>query len=272
MSHKILLMCDNYEKVLGFHQELTQSNREVMISTSVISDIIQGNFQFVEQFDLLILHEADDNWQMPELIQFLLFLKIPMIVLSEHIEEEIQYGEDGLIYLKCPVSREKLLFTVNLLLRNQFKTSEKEQVYQQSQQVNTAYPSYYRSQTSNHLRQTASPYRQPMNAQPQERSYQTVYFHLDRDVLVVQETPILLSEKEMRLLTTIVESKHTPITTENLFGYLWEDEYDKKKQGYVGNLVKKVRNKVQIATGIQVPIIINKKDKGYYLNHLFVQV
>lgn len=92
---------------------------------------------------------------------------------------------------------------------------------------------------------------------------------LNEKVMYIDDTLVYLSQKEERLMKLLLDAEYNPVSSKDVYEKIWEETYDRSKQPYVSNIVKKLRAKVRHCLNEEVNLILNQKKQGYYLNNRF---
>lgn len=277
MRKRIMILTDNYHAVTDIQGELIELNYEVMTSEGLVEDIYEGNSFFISAFDLIVVHEAEVAWVTKPLLETLMNLNLAIIILSpEQRDDFIEVINEHTLFLQYPTTLKNLYETIEKLLH------QNHQVFQSVKSVLASETSSngeletepkvqvqgaYRAFTPNGSTDIPCRNQQPQLTKNNDLNKQIL---LRDKLLVIDEKLVYLSNKEQELLTLLVEANYEPVSSQQLYEKIWNCEYSNDKQPYISNLVKKIRLKVKDTLDSDVSIILNQKNRGYYLNSIFV--
>lgn len=273
-----MILTDNYHAVTDIQGELIELNYEVMTSEGLIEDIYEGNSFFISAFDLIVVHEAEVAWVTKQLLETLMNLNLAIIILSpERRSDFIEATNEHTLFLQYPTTLKNLYDTIEKLLHQNHQVFQSVKSVLASEEANSGeletapkgvqVQGAYRAFASN-----GSTTDVPCRTQPQLTKTNDInkQIMLRDKLLVIDEKLVYLSNKEQELLTLLVEANYEPVSSQQLYEKIWNCEYSNDKQPYISNLVKKIRLKVKDTLDSDVSIILNQKNRGYYLNSIFV--
>jgi DNA-binding response OmpR family regulator len=280
MKKKIVILTNNAPALQFIQEDLMTSNYEVMVSESCLDEVMNGQFEFIQRFDLIVLDQLIYSELPSDIYASLLSLGKPLMILSGD-RESIKEGENDytLMYVTVtyPVTKASLKGHIDVLLDNTSSFTTQELPVRSDENVFVAQARTARDDDKLGVYRAFAPtdfsreYVTSVETREDTKVTDNYEFEIANHNLVIDGYPILLSPKELELFECLSSHNHRLVSNEELFETIWGKEYQVSKQPFLSNLVMKIRKKVCDEYGVLDSIIINRKGVGYKLNDKFVQ-
>lgn len=258
MKEKIIIVSDHPAVTVSLQKELIENSYDVMVSHSLISDIYEGQLLFLKAFDLVVLHEVQTRWLDQRLLQSLQILNLPLMIISLQGDPYGNYEQmENVYYPRVKQVNEYFGDIVKILSHLPLEET------QEDEEVSGVYRAFQEEEVNDQ-------YWMPADVAPKIIENEGYPIELQGNVLSLGSRNIYLSQREQELMQLLIEANYQPLPNSYLFREIWQQEYSQDKQAYIGNLVKKTRAKIMKNSSIKMPIILNQKSNGYFINNRFV--
>lgn len=247
----ILLITDDYYASGEVQRSLSNFQCHVVTIEGLVNLEQPSIQQLVLIFDLIILHV--NKASRLERVNWVGYTQtsLPVMVLnSDYSNEYPAHIPLDIKVFQYPLSVKQLLKIVNSLMDSEQRGELIVDVQFDSLDIapQQVYRAFERTQSSQSSKRTLT---------------------LNEKVMYIDDTLVYLSQKEERLMKLLIDAEYSPVSSKEVYEQIWEEPYDRSKQPYVSNIVKKLRAKVRHCLNEEVNLILNQKKQGYYLNNRF---
>jgi DNA-binding response OmpR family regulator len=256
MAKKIAILTENREKFGALIEAFELENIEVFISEHALEECEKGDFDFIKQFDQVML-------------DFEVFQNINPETLHKFEETRIEFT---VIHFSSLNGGNQILFSrvydgplfIKAVLKN-FQQKEMKKMGAYSAFSYDEFPQTSHGWAESSVQGERKFEKQLAYQQKVQNSlkYEDGHFW-------VNEHFIDFTRKEVEVLHVIMLGGHDLVCNEEIYEAVWGGQFDKSKQPFLSNLVLKIRKKVRDEINIPDSIILNRKGDGYKLNEKFM--
>lgn len=258
MRKKIIILTETLSATSLLQNSLLNMGYEIMVSKDILTQTKNQEFQFLQNFDLIIYQQSMYSSLKESFLDNLTLLNKLIVVLTFESDEmaKEKYADNRYIsFIHYPISVTDLASRLAQIFED-----EATQAGHANREGN---PMILTSeQTPQHSFPTTA-----MGGVKKPYSYQ-----LKDRTLIIDQWLIPLTKKEHQVLEHFVTSNQRVFSSRALCEAIWTNAQQKNKQALLSNLINRIKQKIMDKTAIFEPFIVNKKGIGYYLNQEFVEV